>query len=162
MSSIWPGASQWRIYYHRMRGQLSTTCSNILKYPNEELLVAVDHNQQQTLASETVDPIDWSYQRKMVALLPSWAVSPKRLVHSINRCRFKWESTSQPSACEATTLPMRTPKRAKIFALIIKSSLLEGIFVDNIGVNCTSLEIVRAKKYYTHKYILKSFDTSLT
>ena len=24
----WPGASHWRIYYHRMWGQLSTTCSN--------------------------------------------------------------------------------------------------------------------------------------
>ena len=30
-SSIWPGASQWRIYYHRMWDQLSTTCSNLLK-----------------------------------------------------------------------------------------------------------------------------------
>ena len=28
---IWPGASQCRIYYYRMCGQLSTTCSNILK-----------------------------------------------------------------------------------------------------------------------------------
>ena len=27
---LWPGASQWRIYYHRMWGQLSTTCSNVL------------------------------------------------------------------------------------------------------------------------------------
>ena len=26
-----------------------------------ELLVAVDHNQLLTLASETVDPIDWSH-----------------------------------------------------------------------------------------------------
>ena len=25
-----------------------------------ELLVAVDHNQLRTMASETVDPIDWS------------------------------------------------------------------------------------------------------
>ena len=34
---------------------------------------------------------------------------------------------------------------AKKFALVIKSSLWEGIFLDK-GVNCTSLEIVRAKK----------------
>ena len=40
-------------------GQLSTTCSNLLKYPNGELLVAVDHNQLRTMASEMVDPIDW-------------------------------------------------------------------------------------------------------
>ena len=76
----WLGASQWRIYYHRMRGQLSTTCSNLLKQPNGELLVAVDHNQLRTMASETVDPIDWLHPP------PSWAVHPERLVHSINRC----------------------------------------------------------------------------
>ena len=28
---LWPGASQWIIYYHRMWRQLSTTCSNLLK-----------------------------------------------------------------------------------------------------------------------------------
>ena len=47
------------LYYHRMWDQLSTTCSNLLKWPNGELLVAVDHNQLQTMASETVDLIDW-------------------------------------------------------------------------------------------------------
>ena len=36
-----------------------TTCSNVLKQPNGELLVAVNHNQLRTMASETVDPIDW-------------------------------------------------------------------------------------------------------
>ena len=30
-SSMAAGASKWRIYYHRMWGQLSTTCSNLLK-----------------------------------------------------------------------------------------------------------------------------------
>ena len=25
VSLLWPGASQWRIYYHRMSGELSTT-----------------------------------------------------------------------------------------------------------------------------------------
>ena len=49
------------IYYHRMWGQLSTTCSILLKFPNGELLVAVDHNQLRTMASETADPIDWSH-----------------------------------------------------------------------------------------------------
>ena len=46
------------VYYHRMWVQLSTTCSNLL---NGELLVAVDHNQLRIMASETVDPIDWSH-----------------------------------------------------------------------------------------------------
>ena len=31
----------------------------------------------------------------------------EHLVHSINRCSFSWESTLQPEACLATTLPMR-------------------------------------------------------
>ena len=79
-SLLWAGASQWRIYCHRMWGQLSTTCSNLLKYPNGELLVAVDHNQLWTMASEKVDSIDWSHPP------PSWAVPPDHLVHSINRC----------------------------------------------------------------------------
>ena len=43
-----------------MWGQLSTTYSNLLKSPNGEFLVAVDHNQLRTMASETVSPIDWS------------------------------------------------------------------------------------------------------
>ena len=34
------------------------------------------------------------------------------------------------------------------FALVNKSSVFEGIFVHAIGVNCTSLEIVRAKKIF--------------
>ena len=33
-------------------------CSNVLKQPNGELLVAVNHNKLRTMASETVDPID--------------------------------------------------------------------------------------------------------
>ena len=49
---------KWRIYYHRMWGQLSTNCSNVLKQPNGELLIVVNHNQLRIMASETVDPID--------------------------------------------------------------------------------------------------------
>ena len=37
-------------------------------------------------------------------------------------------------------------ERDKKIALIIKSSLFEGIFIDAKGINCASLEIVRAKK----------------
>ena len=76
------GASQWRIYYHRMWVQLSITFTNVLKQPNGELLVAVNHNQLWTMASETVDPIDWSHP------LPAWAVLPERHVHSIIQCNL--------------------------------------------------------------------------
>ena len=41
---------------------------------------------------------------------------------------------------------VKSLERSKNFALIIKSSLFEGIFKDAKGVNCASLEIVRAKK----------------
>ena len=86
-SLLWPGASQWRIYYHRIWVQLSTTCSNVLKQPNGELLVAVNHNQLRTMASETVDPIDWSQPP------PSWAVPPERQVHSINQSNLSGTRT---------------------------------------------------------------------
>ena len=70
-------------------GQLSTTCSNALKQPTGELLVAVNHNQLRTMASESIDPINWSHPP------PSWAVPPERLVHSINQCTSA-ESNVQP------------------------------------------------------------------
>ena len=54
-----------------------------------ELLVAINHNQLQTMASETVDPIDWSHPPR------SWAVPPERLVHSINQCT-QLDSNVQP------------------------------------------------------------------
>ena len=68
--------------------QLSTTRSNVLKQPNVELLVAVNHSQLRIRASETLDPIDWSHPP------PVWAVLSENHVHSIN---------SATSACEATT-----------------------------------------------------------
>ena len=80
--SVWlmlPGASQWGIYYYRMWGQLSTTCSNLVKQPNLELQVTVDSNKLRTRASETVGLIGWLH------LPPSWAVLPERHVHIINR-----------------------------------------------------------------------------
>ena len=72
-------------------GQLSTTCSNVLKQPNGELLVAVNHNQLRTMASKTVDPIDWWHPS------PSWAVPPERLVHIINQCNLSGNRTCNRS-----------------------------------------------------------------
>ena len=60
---------------------------NVLKHPNGELLVAVNHNQLRTMASETVDPIEWSHPP------PTWAVPPERLVHSINQCNLSGNRT---------------------------------------------------------------------
>ena len=44
-------------------------------------------------------------------------------------------------------LYIEAQERGKNFAIIIKSSLFEGIFIDAKGVNCASLETVPAKKY---------------
>ena len=45
-------------------------------------------------------------------LYSTWAVPPERLVHSINRCSSATagieRAALQPSACEATTLPMHS------------------------------------------------------
>ena len=102
-------------YYHRMWGQLSTTCSNALKQPNGELLVAVNHNQLQTMASETVDPIDWSHPRL------SWAVPPERLVHSINQCNLSGNRTCNHS--------MRGNHLAYAATQGIIYSLFSGLFI---------------------------------
>ena len=45
-------------------------------------------------------------------------------------------------------LCIEAQERGKNCALIIKNSLFEGIFIDAKGVNCASLETVRAKKYF--------------
>ena len=61
-----------------MWGQLSTTCCNLLKRPNDELLVAVGHNQLCTMVSQTVEQIDWSHPP------PSWTVPPElHVLHGV-------------------------------------------------------------------------------
>ena len=119
-SLLWPGASQWRIYYHRMWGQLSTTSSNLLKQPNGELLVAVNHNQLRIMASKAVDPIDWSHPP------PSWAVPFERLVHSINQCSLSGTRTCNRSmrgnhlAYAATQgMTLRCPRCSKLLKVAI-------------------------------------------
>ena len=77
--------------------------------PNGELLVAVNHNQLRTMASETVDPIDWLHPP------PSWAVPPERDVQSINRASSAGLERAT-AACEATTLPVR-PLRVCIVSI---------------------------------------------
>ena len=74
-----------------MWGQLSTLCTNVLKQSNGELLVAVKHNQLRTMASETVDAIDWLHPP------PSWAVPPECLMHNINQCNLSGNRTCNRS-----------------------------------------------------------------
>ena len=72
-------------------GSIINYLRNVLKQPNGELLVAVNHNQIRTMASETADPIDWSHPQ------PSWAVPPERLVHCINQCTLSGNRTCNRS-----------------------------------------------------------------
>ena len=69
-------------------------------------------------------------------------------VQYIPRCMDKGGETKEDLCIEAQEI-------GKIFSLIIKSIpnnnnniLFEGIFIDAKGVNCGSLEIVRAKKCF--------------
>ena len=63
-----------RIYLlvHCWLGQLylSTTFSNVLKDPNRQLLVAVNHIQLRTMASLSVDPIDWPLPQPIAGNTP--------------------------------------------------------------------------------------------
>ena len=107
-SLLWPGASKWRIYYHRMFSQLSTTCSNLLKYPKMELLVAIDHNQLQTMAAETVDPIDWSHAHLHGQYpLSSTYCTVITLPTNHKTCCSKRGSNTRPRVCQTNALPVR-------------------------------------------------------
>ena len=98
---LWPGASQFRIYHHWMLAQLSTTCSNLLK------LFKWGINSYSRPPPAMENGVWHGGSNWLVALPPSCAEPPGRLVLSINRCSFSRESTLQPSACEATILTMR-------------------------------------------------------
>ena len=50
-------------------------------------------------------------------------------------------------------LCIETQERGKNFALIIQNSIFEGIFIDAKGVNCASLETVRAKQYFLELFL---------
>ena len=50
------------------------------------------------MASDKVDPIDWSHPP------PAWVVPPERLVHSINRCS---SATAGIRSCNLATFSMR-------------------------------------------------------
>ena len=93
------GASQWRINYHRMWVLLSTTCSNLQKQPNGKLLVAVNHNQLPTMASGTVDPIDWSHPPPDTGQYPlSSTCCTLQCGHGLQITRLA--ALSQPRTCD--------------------------------------------------------------
>ena len=125
--------------------QLSTTCSNVLKQPTGELLVAVNHNQLRTMASETVDPIDWSQPP------PSRAVHPERRVHSINQCNLSGNRTCNrsmrgnhlayeilPLRVEGLLLQERSARQGCHTRLFKSRSILFCVHLDILGVTFDS------------------------
>ena len=55
-------------------------------------------------------------------------------------------------------LYIEVQERGKNFALIIKSSLFDGLFIDEKGINCASLEAVNAKNI-SYNYFWSSART---
>ena len=106
-----------------------------LKLPNGELLVAVNHNQLRTMASETVNPIDWSHPP------PSWAVPPEHLVHSRDSAGLSATSAGlerATAAYEATTLAMRHRSKRNWQSVAILPSVchLQLITTLKIAADC--------------------------
>ena len=59
-----------RIYFHRIWVQLSTTCSTATEVDPLRAPVAVEYSQKRTMASETVDPIDWPLHPTLHSAVP--------------------------------------------------------------------------------------------
>ena len=72
-----------------MSSQLSTTCSNGTEVDQRATpIVAVEHNQLQTMASEKVDPIDCRYHRPFIEQYPLDATCTAQIdLCSTNRCK---------------------------------------------------------------------------
>ena len=96
-----PRVSQWRIYYHRMWVQLSTTCSNYWSSPIGSFYLQPTTSPQPAMdnsisQSETVDPIDWSHP------LPYTGQSPLSSMYCTLQCGLqitRLAALSQPRTC---------------------------------------------------------------
>ena len=119
----------------------------LLKQPNGELLVAVDHNQLRTMVSETVDPIDWSHP------LPSWAVPPECLVHSINQCSLSGNRTCNRSM-RGNHLAYATTQG------ILRPRALDGVFKVRVrlktGSSSTELLRLRPSRHNVSHILLEN------
>ena len=90
-----------------------------------ELLVAVNHNQLRTMASETVDPIDWSHPHPQ----GQYPLSATCIVW-ISATSAGFESAA--SACEETTLPMRPLRGIELILRIMVKIVLSPIWREFI------------------------------
>ena len=80
-----------------MWGQLSTTCSNT-EVAQWGTPCCSQLQQQRTMASDTVDPIDWSHPP------PSWAIPPElHVLHGVNAAYKSQDLVNQPGLEHAST-----------------------------------------------------------
>ena len=104
-SRIWPKAFQWRIYYHRMWVQLSTTCSNYRSSP-------MGSSQ---LQSTTPSYGQWR-QRRQIQLTgrtphPTQGSTPLSFTYCTLQCGLqitRLAALSQPRTCEFRMPDQRT------------------------------------------------------
>ena len=93
-----------------------------LPVANGELLVAVNHNQQWTMTSVTVGPIDWSHSP------PSWAVLPElHVFHGVNAGYKSQDMLHQPGLEHA---PFGTPCQRTACAGTHGGNILKIIHCD--------------------------------
>ena len=115
-----------------MWGQLSTTCSNVLKQLNVVLLVAVNHNQLRTIASETVIQLTGRTPH------PDGQYPLSVSEHSINQCNLSGNRTCNRS--------MRGNHLA--------NAAFQGINYINMKINYINMKI----NYINMKYKLYYID----
>ena len=92
--------------------------------PSEKLLVAVDHNQLWTMASETVDPIDWSHPTLMGST--PWA---PRIAWC--KCRLQIARLAAAIGAQTLHLPMGMPDQCT--ACVATQGMMN---IAPIGVKC--------------------------
>ena len=114
-SLLWPRATQWRIYYHWMWGQLSTTWSNANVVAQwaapscSQLQSAMDNGIRDSrsiwLAIGPLVPLPLpitgqQYPLSSTCMVQMWVTNHKT-------CRIQWNSNIRPSECQANALPLR-------------------------------------------------------
>ena len=96
------------LYYHGMWSQLSTILAvMLLKQPNGEIPVVVDYSQLTTLASETVDPIDWPLSPTLHRAIPPELhvlhAIMKMMATNYKTCCSHWDANTRPSDARQRT-----------------------------------------------------------
>ena len=63
-------STQWRIYYHSLWGQLTTTCSNATEVTKRAALSCSRPKPVKDNSAEAMDPIDWPLLTTLYRAVP--------------------------------------------------------------------------------------------